>query len=742
MALIVDDSRSVSRASAKSKPAPKKPSAEQTKSWENAYSAADAGSLGLSSKPAPQAAPPKPLGAPGPYEAADAGSLGIPYKPVISHAQVGKGSAGGEIRDIQIKLDALGYDVGGADGVFGPKTEAAVLEFQAKNNLDVDGVIGPQTHRALDNIQNPWEAIDAGSLDPLVRSTPSRGTNDYAAADAGSLGVTENPYGAADAGSLGLTPGQTFDPGPGTRNPSNFEQVLDPLNSTGDQVDVNLSAHVGVTGKVLHGGVEGQLSASVEQTDDGYVIKVDREAALRLGLEIDGKKNGNGGDASVTGGVGGGVLIKYHFDTKEEAAQGLKDLTLTAGDDPRAGHVAAGAENAADVAHGAASVYDAVSDRALGFLTGGLIDNNPVGDVVESATGAVEGKTNEARAAIDSARSRLNAARDGTEFSVFVDGKLDGKTAAQIGLPAGLDVADLNLAGGLSGKTEFTVDVDRSGDVSLSVSQNRAVNGSASGGGIAASGNAAASIDYELEFKRNGDGRLVRQNGGEITFNFNAEGEGSRGIARASAGGGFSYTVQADDLRGHAGQAVQQALDGNQEGALEALASVPGELKLNVEVGAGAGIDGDIKISNVTASAGIDRTYGTEATFTVDARNGLNGDVRAAAGHIVNGDIDQGLDIIGNIEGDLTVQSQRQTSGNLGFEVDTRAVDVSVTGTATATDRDEALNVEGVTLRDGVLIATGETRDFAAQEADAATQDIETVRDGIDDVIDERLPFS
>ncbi len=184
--------------------------ASQSESEQNAsndYAAADAGSFGIVPKVTP-AETARPLGAPGPYEAADAGSLGIPYKPVVSHAQVGVGSAGGEILDTQSKLGALGYDVGTPDGIFGPKTEAAVIAFQRANGLDVDGIIGPQTHRALDNLDNPWEAIDAGSLTPIERNLPTtKADNPYFAADAGSLGLPPlaNPYTHADAGSLGVT---------------------------------------------------------------------------------------------------------------------------------------------------------------------------------------------------------------------------------------------------------------------------------------------------------------------------------------------------------------------------------------------------------------------------------------------------------------------------------------------------------------------------------------------------------
>lgn len=307
MVLLVDDNLNVSQTSAKAKP---KPSPATTKSWENAYGAADAGSLGVSPKPANPPTPPKPLGAPGPYEAADAGSLGIPYKPVVSHAQVGKGNAGGEVLDIQNKLTALGHDTGGADGVFGPQTEAAVRAFQAANGLDVDGIIGPQTHRALDNIANPWEAVDAGSLDPLVRSAPpSTVSNDYAAADAGSLGVTENPYDAADAGSLGLTPGQTFDAGSGSTEPEVVRY---------DRVMVE-----GALGVGLGEQVEGTAGVEylVQYLDNGEVLvtrtvdaSIGKETGGQFGLRIDAGSEVYGAfasaEAKIAATIAGGQTVR------------------------------------------------------------------------------------------------------------------------------------------------------------------------------------------------------------------------------------------------------------------------------------------------------------------------------------------------------------------------------------------------------------------------------------------------
>ena len=51
--------------------------------------------------------------------------------------------------NIQKKLVSLGYDTGGIDGIYGPKTMRAVTLFQASRNLIVDGFAGPQTRAAL-----------------------------------------------------------------------------------------------------------------------------------------------------------------------------------------------------------------------------------------------------------------------------------------------------------------------------------------------------------------------------------------------------------------------------------------------------------------------------------------------------------------------------------------------------------------------------------------------------------------
>lgn len=61
------------------------------------------------------------------------------------------GDSGAIVRALQERLCALRYPVGKVDGVYGSRTRAAVLAFQAENGLATDGVIGAQTRAALNS---------------------------------------------------------------------------------------------------------------------------------------------------------------------------------------------------------------------------------------------------------------------------------------------------------------------------------------------------------------------------------------------------------------------------------------------------------------------------------------------------------------------------------------------------------------------------------------------------------------
>jgi len=63
-----------------------------------------------------------------------------------------KGQYSGEppVARLQVMLNFVaGTDDLDVDGIFGPKTEAAVRGFQQNDNLGVDGIVGKQTWTAL-----------------------------------------------------------------------------------------------------------------------------------------------------------------------------------------------------------------------------------------------------------------------------------------------------------------------------------------------------------------------------------------------------------------------------------------------------------------------------------------------------------------------------------------------------------------------------------------------------------------
>lgn len=60
-----------------------------------------------------------------------------------------KGSTGNEVFKLQEALIQLGYNEVISDGVFGPKTELAVKDYQMTKGLPVDGVVGPSTYSEI-----------------------------------------------------------------------------------------------------------------------------------------------------------------------------------------------------------------------------------------------------------------------------------------------------------------------------------------------------------------------------------------------------------------------------------------------------------------------------------------------------------------------------------------------------------------------------------------------------------------
>lgn len=59
------------------------------------------------------------------------------------------GSAGQNVKDVQMRLQALGYYQGELDGQYGAGTRDAVTAFQQRNGLGADGIVGSETKEVL-----------------------------------------------------------------------------------------------------------------------------------------------------------------------------------------------------------------------------------------------------------------------------------------------------------------------------------------------------------------------------------------------------------------------------------------------------------------------------------------------------------------------------------------------------------------------------------------------------------------
>jgi N-acetylmuramoyl-L-alanine amidase len=60
---------------------------------------------------------------------------------------------GDDVAELQQRLGALGFDTGRVDGIFGPQTCSALIEFQRNAGQPADGIVGATTVRELRRVQ-------------------------------------------------------------------------------------------------------------------------------------------------------------------------------------------------------------------------------------------------------------------------------------------------------------------------------------------------------------------------------------------------------------------------------------------------------------------------------------------------------------------------------------------------------------------------------------------------------------
>lgn len=83
-------------------------------------------------------------------------------------ANLKRGSSGDDVKKLQEALNSAGYSLD-TDGIYGSKTENAVMDYQRKNNLDVDGIAG----------ENTLGSLYGTGTNPTAPTEPVKTTTDY-----------------------------------------------------------------------------------------------------------------------------------------------------------------------------------------------------------------------------------------------------------------------------------------------------------------------------------------------------------------------------------------------------------------------------------------------------------------------------------------------------------------------------------------------------------------------------------
>lgn len=106
---------------------------------------------------------------------------------------------GDDVRELQHRLNQLGFNAGPEDGIFGPLGHAALEEFQRNVGLPTDGVAGPRTVAALTRLRRDHQSEGVG-----IRAREREWLRQVAARGFNAARVVVDPaHGPDDPGALG-----------------------------------------------------------------------------------------------------------------------------------------------------------------------------------------------------------------------------------------------------------------------------------------------------------------------------------------------------------------------------------------------------------------------------------------------------------------------------------------------------------------------------------------------------------
>jgi len=101
-----------------------------------------------------------------------------------------RGARGERIRDIQKRLNELGFGPVGEDAIYGRQTEKAIKAFQDSVGLVADGVFGPRTRQKFSGAENCEELPENNPL--LIEALKRQGFQVFTDGRINIIGVREN----------------------------------------------------------------------------------------------------------------------------------------------------------------------------------------------------------------------------------------------------------------------------------------------------------------------------------------------------------------------------------------------------------------------------------------------------------------------------------------------------------------------------------------------------------------------
>ncbi|MGL4875266.1 MAG: N-acetylmuramoyl-L-alanine amidase [Clostridium sp.] len=233
---------------------------------------------------------------------------------------------GEDVKAVQNKLNALGYNAGVADGYYGNGTADAVRRFQSKKGLSADGEVGQMTWEALFNIAtNPGYSRILKVTNPLMYGEDVKAVQNKLNALGYNAGVVDGYYGNGTADAVRRFQSKKGLSADGEVGLMTWEALFN--FAEGGGTDGELGGNLGDIKKVFidpgHGGSDpGASGNGVIERDKVLEISMKLGTLLRArGIEVKYSRTSNGAyvglseRAQMANSWGADIFVSIHANS-------------------------------------------------------------------------------------------------------------------------------------------------------------------------------------------------------------------------------------------------------------------------------------------------------------------------------------------------------------------------------------------------------------------------------------------